>query len=223
MQNARWKQRVFGAALALAVQVVFLLLVLLPPSRPLPLTRLSRETILFFRPLPTPKSSIIDARAPRKRHSIAPAVLPASPPVTVPPATATPLAPPSGMAGFGRSLFGCAPEQYASLTDEERSHCPKPGEGLAINRAPDLMHTRSHVKDEAHWRQEWARVHSPALLPCGGFVDLLCLVMKIKDGTLSDYGDPSTWPTYAVKQLSDTDFQKVEDTYKAWNKDHPVK
>jgi hypothetical protein len=97
------------------------------------------------------------------------------------------------------------------------------GEGLAINQAPDLMHTRSHVKDKAHWRQEWARVHSPALLPCGGFTDLLCLVSKIMDGSLSDYGDPSKWPTYAVEQLSDTDFQKVEDTYKAWNKDHPVK
>lgn len=153
----------------------------------------------------------------------APAIAPIPPPIAAPPSTAPSLAPPSGLAGFGRSLFGCMPENYALLTPEARSHCTKPGEGLAMNRDADLMRVRSHVKDEAHWRQEWARVHSPALLPCAGFADLLCLLMKIKDGTLSDYGDPSKWPTYAVEQLSDHDFQKVEETYQAWRRDHPVR
>jgi len=67
----------------------------------------------------------------------------------------------------------------------------------------------------SHWRQEWARVHSPALLPCGGFTDLLCLLSKIADGSLDDYGDPGKWPTYAVKQLPPADFRQIQDSYAA--------
>jgi hypothetical protein len=120
-------------------------------------------------------------------------------------------------------LFGCAPETYASLPPDERARCPKPAEGLALQRDPDLMGTRSHVKDEAHWRQEWARVHSPGLLPCGGLLDLMCVLGKIMDGSLDDYGDPSKWPVYEVKQLPPEDFYKIKQAYDQWHKDHPVK
>jgi hypothetical protein len=79
------------------------------------------------------------------------------------------------------------------------------------------------VKDEAHWQQEWARVHSPGLLPCGGFLDLICLLSKIMDGSLDDFGDPAKWPVYAVKQLPPEDFYKIQQTYDQWHKDHPNK
>jgi hypothetical protein len=78
-------------------------------------------------------------------------------------------APPSGIAGFGRSLFGCAPEHYADLPPEERAHCPKPGEGLAINQPPDLLNPpKSRAKDEALWLEQQAEDHwVPAACPPG--------------------------------------------------------
>jgi hypothetical protein len=222
MRHAIWQQRAFGASLALSVQAIFLLLALLSPSHETKRSSPPLESILFIPPLAVPAPSTIDARGPRQRHTLVPMPVSVPPPIAVPPSAAPSLAPPSGLAGFGRGLFGCAPEHYADLTPDERAHCPKPGEGLAVNQAPDLMHAPSHVKDEAHWRQEWARVHEPALLPCGGFADLLCVVSKIMDGSLSDYGDPSKWPSYAVEQFSDQDLQKIEETYDAWNRAHPV-
>jgi hypothetical protein len=82
------------------------------------------------------------------------------------------------------------------------------------------MGSPSHVKDEAHWQDEWAREQSPPLLPCGGFINVLCFLGKIADGSWRDFGDPSTWPHYAVKQLAPEDFYKIEKQYDAWNKDH---
>ena len=215
------RDRTGGAVLALLVQASFVMMILLSSRRPAPPPDPARETILLLHPLPKPAPQTIDARG-----AVAPRIAPVQIPVLpnlAPPMLAPPvLAPPSGIAGFGRSLFGCAPERYADLPPDERAHCPKPGEGLAINQQPDLMHTRSHVKDEAHWRREWERGHSASLLPCGGFTNLMCLLGKIADGSLSDYGDPSKWPTYAVKQLQDHDFRKIEETYQAWRKDHPI-
>ena len=211
-------ERARGAVLALLVQASFVAMVLLSSQRPVPLRTLAHETILILHPTPPP--STIDARAPAPLRATPPIVLP---PPSAPPIMIAPLAPPGGIAGFGRSLFGCAPEHYAELTPDEKAHCPKPGEGMAGNQRPDLMRTRSHVKDEAHWRQEWVRVHSAALLPCGDFAaNISCLLGKILDGSLGDYGDPSTWPTYVVQQLPDRDFRKIEETYQTWRKGHPV-
>jgi hypothetical protein len=215
-------ERAQGVFLALLVQASFVAMILLSSQHATPLRTLAHETILILHPTPQTAPSSIDARGSMRRPApvIAP-VLPAIAPL--PPIAPSPdIAPPSGIAGFGRSLFGCAPEHYADLPPTERAHCPKPGEGMAINQPPDLMRTRSHVKNEAHWRQEWERVHSPSLLPCGGFRDVMCLLGMIADGSLSDNGDPSKWPTYAVKQLPDRDFRKIEETYQAWNRDHPV-
>jgi hypothetical protein len=157
MQHTRWKQRALGATLALSVQAIFLLLILLSPSRPTKIASLAHETILLLSPLPAPPPSTIDARGPRTRRAIAPAQSPVPPPMPAPPSAASPLAPPSGLAGFGRSLFGCAPEQYANLTQDQRAHCPKPGEGLAKNDDRDLLTPPpSHAKMEAMWQEQWA-------------------------------------------------------------------
>jgi hypothetical protein len=89
------------------------------------------------------------------------------------------LAPPSGLAGFGRSLFGCAPEQYANLTQDQRAHCPKPGEGLAKNDDRDLLTPpRSHAKMEAMWQEQWAEDHwAPApCLPSDSIPVAVCLL-----------------------------------------------
>lgn len=162
MRQAGWQQRALGATLALLVQASFLLLVLLSPSRPAkPLIRLARETILLLRPLARPAPTTIDARGPAR-----PVRRMAAPVTTAPPTVAQSLAPPSGLAGFGQALFGCAPEHYADLPPDQRAHCPKPGEGITRNTDDELpREPRSHAKYEARWQEQWDEQHwMPA--PC---------------------------------------------------------
>ena len=86
--------------------------------------------------------------------------------------------------------------------------------------AQNLMGVPSQVKDEAHWQEELAHEQSPPILPCAGFLNVACLLGKIADGTLSDYGDPRTWPIYAVKKLPPEDFYKIEKEYDDWHAVH---
>jgi hypothetical protein len=183
----------------------------------------ARETVLLLPRLARPSAApaVIDARGrPRRAQPVL-----APPPVVAPgpalPRNAPSTAPAPDIQGLGRSLFGCAPETYADLPAEQRARCPKPGGGLAARQAPDLMGGRSHVKDEAHWQEEWARERSPTVLPCMGGVDVLCLLRKIADGSLAEMADPRTWPRYEVKQIPPEDFKKLEDAYAAWHKAHP--
>jgi hypothetical protein len=178
MRRASWKQRAFGATLALLVQAGFLQLILVSPSHPPHRADFPHETILLFSRLAMPAPSLIDARGSRKKRT-APGLAPVPPPIVTPPfATALPV-PPSGLAGFGRSLFGCAPEYYATLSPEERAHCPKPGEGLAKNDDRDLNEPpRSHAKYEAMWQEQWIEDHwTPApCLPTGEKSVARCLM-----------------------------------------------
>jgi len=149
--------RAQGAALALLVQAAFILLLVMTHNATQ--TRLSpvHETLLLLRALPRPATLPPPATAPSGvRRPEIPLNIPAMPSVTPAPS----LAPPSGIAGFGRSLFGCAPEHYADLPPDEKAHCPKPGEGLAVNQPPDLLNPpKSRAKDEALWREQWAEDH----------------------------------------------------------------
>jgi hypothetical protein len=170
-------ERAQGAVLALLVQASFLAMILLTPQHRVPLRTLARETILILHPTPAP--STIDARAPRPRSAAPPLVSPPPPPFA--PVTPAPtLAPPGGIAGFGRSLFGCAPEHYADLTPDERAHCPKPGEGMAVNQPPDLLNPpKSHARDEAIWQEQWAEDHwVPALCPLGDAGAVVACVLQ---------------------------------------------
>ncbi len=182
MQRPGWRQRALGAALALVVQALFLTMVFLSPSRPTrQLNSLAHETILLLRSLPRTAPATIDARGPLspKTRKAAPFVVP-----VVPLFTAPSLAPPSGLAGFGRALFGCAPEHYADLTPDERAHCPKPGEGMAMNDDKDLgAEPRSHAKYEARWQEQWTEDHRvPApCLPTGPSVTQCLLDQSIAE------------------------------------------
>lgn len=145
-----FRERAQGAGLALLVQAGFVAMILLSSQRPPPLRNLAHETILFLHPTPRTAPSRIDARGPVQRR-IAPFQIPTMPNI----ARSPNIAPPSGIAGFGRSLFGCAPEKYADLPPDEKARCPKPGEGLAVNQPPDLLKPfKSHSKDEALWLEE---------------------------------------------------------------------
>jgi hypothetical protein len=168
-------ERAQGAVLALLVQGSFVLMILLSPSHPAAPTRaLVHETILLLHPLPKTAPPAINARGalPRKPALIQMPVLPN----VTPPA----LAPPSGILGFGRALFGCAPEHYADLPPDEKAHCPKPGEGMAINQPPDLLKPfKSHSKDEALWLEEQAEERWRT--ECIGAVEIVkCMIAQTR-------------------------------------------
>jgi hypothetical protein len=218
--TATWviRDRTSGAVLALLVQASFVLMILLSPSRLAPPHNPARETILLLHPQlqPTPRS--IDARgaAPRKTAPIQVLILP----------NVTPLAPSSGLAGFGRSLFGCAPEHYADLPPDEKAHCPKPGEGMAVNQPPDLMGGPSHVKDNPRWANAMAHKQTLRMLP-GGLLFPLVALGAVLDGSISEpnsaFRDPEQWPNEKdPRQFMRHSLHEQERIYDAWNKEHPV-
>jgi hypothetical protein len=207
--------------LVLLVQAGFLLLMLLPPSHSTRPASPARETLLFFPPRVAP--STIDARAPRRKR-IAPTL--AVSPIVSPPVAASPLAPPSGLAGFGQALFGCAPEHYADLTPDQRAHCPKPGEGLASKEQPDLMGAPSHVKDNARWANAMAHKQTLPMLPGGMLFPLVALGAAL-DGSISEpnsaFRDPEQWPSERdPSQFMPHNLNEQERIYDAWQKNHPV-
>jgi len=165
LTSGRTGDRTSGAVLALLVQAAFLLLLITMHTATVPLHNPAPETLLFLRTLPKPAPPPRAATAPGgTSRPVLPLIVP-----DLPPAKPNILAPPSGLAGFGRSLFGCAPERYADLPPDEKAHCPKPGEGLAINQPPDPLNPpKSRAKDEALWQEQWAEDHYvPAACPLG--------------------------------------------------------
>ena len=219
---SRTQSRITAGFLALVMQAGLLALLIFSHAAQVARDRFEPEAIFLLPPLPriiAPPAPPAAGR-PLPRRPVPDIVAPQSP--AAPLYNAVP-APPSAeiLRNLGRGLFGCSIENWSALSREQQAHCTRPGEGFAIQSAPNLLGTPSHVKDEAHWQAEWAREQSPALLPCGGFVDVLCLIGKIANGSLSDYGDPKTWPSYAVKPLSKEELYKLEQTYQQWHKDHP--
>jgi len=209
--------RLTGFCLALIIQVGFVALLLW--SRPLFVrpAPAAGELMMVLPPLPpiAPKPM---ARASRRTAPAAPAAKFSAPSQILP--GAPPLA---AIRGFGQALNGCAPESYDKLPPELRAACANRAQGMAAlaPREPDLMGKPSRVKNEALWQAELARAHSPALMPCMGGLDVICVLMKMADGSLSDFGDPKTWPIYQTRQLPPEDFYKIEQAYAEWHKDHP--
>ena len=169
------QQRLAGLTGALLVQVGFISLFIyasVPASRIKPLTK---ELFLFLRPAQRPApAEVIDARGKSRNPSPESRALPQSnaPSAIMP-------APPSNLEAFGRSLFGCAPENYARLSTEDRARCPPPGEGLAKLDDRNLLTLRSHAKDEAYWQEQWDRAHwRPGLCPVGKLV-VRCLLDQV--------------------------------------------
>lgn len=221
------RDHITGGVLALLVQAIFLLLILLSPSHSTRPASQTRETLLFFPP-PVPPS-IIDGRGPRRKR-IAPSATLSVAPIASPPVAASPLAPPSGLAGgltgFGQALFGCAPEHYADLTPDQRAHCPKPGEGLAKNEWPDLMHTPSHVKDNARWANAMAHKQMLPMLP-GGMLFPLVALGAVLDGSIAEphsaFRDPEQWPNERDPgQFMPHSLDEQEHIYEGRQKDHPT-
>lgn len=175
-----------------------------------------------------PRPRTIDARgAPQSPVTIAPVTV--APPILSPQAPSSQTAPgadASSLQAFGRTLFGCAPERYAALSQEERAHCPKPGEGLAY-QPPDLLGDPSHVKNNPRWANALAHKQSPLFLP-GGLLFPLVTAMAVLDGSVTErssaFRDPEKWPSYVdPAQLMPKDLHDQERSYEAFRRDHPVK
>jgi hypothetical protein len=209
-----------GALLAMAVQALFVTALLLWAVPPLSRVRPEKEIIFRLAPKapPAPPARIIGGAPTRKPVASAPA------PSSAAPSLAAPL---SGVAGFGQSLFGCAPENYANLTPDARAHCTKPGEGLAYNRQPDLMGGNSHVKDNARWANAMAHKQTLRMMP-GGLLFPLVALGAVLDGSIAEphsaFRDPEQWPDERdPSQFMPRRLDEQERAYEAWRKDHPVK
>jgi hypothetical protein len=155
----------------------------------------TREIILHLiapKPLPEPVKQV-----PK------PVAAPRSAPAFVPPATFTP---PSDNAmpqlnGLNRQLFGCAPNQLADATAQERAACASASLGPRYD--PGATDYRDHTdrsKSAVRWARGRARKNQPMLLPCvspqgfNPFGTLLCLGKAAMDGKFDNdmqpgYGD----------------------------------
>ncbi len=184
--SRRRTERCAGAALALMMPagLIGLLVLSRPPSARQP--PLPRELVFILpRLVPTPETAPPLARS-------APFFAPA-PVVRLPPTATAPLGAPlpqmraapvaPDLSGIGRALQDCNIDNYANLSPERRKLCPRPGEGVAIQEAPDLLHPpRSQSKDEEHWQEQWAEDHwTPGPCPAGAIVVYCLMDQKIAE------------------------------------------
>lgn len=151
---------------ALAVLVLHLLIIaaLLSATRwSEPRSDQSKEIILHLiapKRLPEPVKQIPVPRPVTARRSAPAFVPPAS--FTPPPDTAIPQ-----LDGLNRQLFGCAPNQLAAATAQERAACASAS--LAPRYDPGATDYRDHTgrsKNAVQWARDRARKNAPLLLPC---------------------------------------------------------
>ncbi|HEU0096604.1 MAG TPA: hypothetical protein VFQ52_09120 [Rhizomicrobium sp.] len=218
----RLSDRLIGSAAAIALQAGFLLLLLQSVHILTPPAKLAQEMTLF---LPRPRPQPVQQAAPR---AATPPIVQTIPDITLPPPPNGAVPSTADVQGLGRALFGCAPEAYANLPPEERAHCPKPGNSLALQRAPDIYGAPSHAKDEAHWAAELAREKSAPWLPCTEVIttitrgslhafDLKCLAPLFTSGAIAD---PHSWQVYDTGAMAPEDLYKLRQAYDAWHRKH---
>lgn len=149
-------RRAGSAALAALLHLLLLALLLQTMTRAPRPVAVPRETILRLLPLlaqpKAEKAAPAAVASPRLPSRVRPLVPP-------PPAEATP-----SIQGLGQSLFGCAPENLANLTPDQRAHCT--GGRLAAPDDSQLAQPKSHVKDPARRAAEMATKNTPGVIPC---------------------------------------------------------
>src|SRR5579872_3423044 len=178
MNSFAARRRLTGAILALSLQALFLALLIQsmnPASAP---ERLVRELTLILPRLRKTQPPLAPASATAPPRTLT-APLPAIP---FTPSPNAPAAAPPDIRHLGQSIFGCAPENYANLTPEQRALCPRPGEGVAIQNVPAFA-PRSEVKDSAHWAAELEKRNSPFVDTCMTF-QRHAIATSVEDYTL---------------------------------------
>jgi hypothetical protein len=156
--EVRLAQRAVGLVLVALLHLLLLLSLLTGLVQPVKRARLVRELTFVLPPLPKAAPS-----APRAGVATAPAHRPAPPPLYVlPEAPPSPDASPA-IQSFGQSLFGCAPERYAEMTQDQRAHCPQQ---FAMPDPARLSDPPSQVQDPARRQAELAAKNTPGRIPC---------------------------------------------------------
>lgn len=194
-------RRVGVAAVVLLLHAVMLVLLVratyvAPPASYIP----ERVYWLSLRERATP---VVPAIAPSPgpdtttRPPTARLVLPAAPA----PANGAPSA--DALRGLNLDLFGCAPEDLANLTSEQRARCApslRKHDGNSVDYAD---HTdRAH--DARRWARGVVRKKSPLLLPCASPVGIspLGTAFCLANGILNGF-DVQGLPGYADVQAPD--------------------
>jgi hypothetical protein len=184
--EVRLAQRAVGLVLVALLHLLLLLSLLTGLVQPVKRARLVRELTFVLPPLPKAAPS-----APRAGVATAPAHRPAPPPLYV-----LPQAPPEAapdIQSFGHALFGCAPERYAQMTEDQRARCPPQ---FAMPDPARLTDPPSQVKDPARRAAELAAKNTPGRIPCAVImsapvphgttaapaVDPLCVLKGLVDG-----------------------------------------
>ena len=70
--------------------------------------------------------------------------------------------------GLGQALFGCAPENLAKLTPEQRAHCPG---GFSRPDNSAVIEPPSHVKDPLRRATEMRARNAPLRVPCTSVIE----------------------------------------------------
>lgn len=152
MTRVRIADRLFGAGVALLLQLALLLL-LAQGVRVITATVAPQELTLI---LPKLLKPTLGQRPPAQGASRRPIVVAPSTAETppAPPPSATPA--PGALQGFGQSLFGCTPQDYGKLTAEERARCPGAAVPDARAQTPEeaLMNPKSHSRDAKQWQED---------------------------------------------------------------------
>jgi hypothetical protein len=158
-------QRTLALLVALALQISFLLLLAQPVLKPsLAMRQQAREMMLILPRLRVPAPSRPALRAPSIPSSIRPEV---TPPTQAPSASSViPLIPPGAVQGFGQALNDCAPENYARLPDDKKALCNRPGAGVAVRQAPNLMGAPPPVRNNDIWAAQLAARNTPLRVDC---------------------------------------------------------
>lgn len=159
-QDARQRLGLRATSLVLVILLHLMLLLSLLTGLVQPVTRarLMRELTFVLPPLPKAKPS------PQAGVATAPVRRPAPPPLYSMPEVAPPVpdAPPD-LQSFGRQLFGCAPQHYAEMTEDERAHCPPQ---FAMPDPSHLADPPSQVQDPVRRQAELAAKNRPLRIPC---------------------------------------------------------
>jgi hypothetical protein len=175
---SRRTDRAAAASLALLLQLGFIAAFIYAFSTQAPSPKLEHELTFFLPRLLSKPEPVPSNPAPRETAPIFIPPLLALPPVAAVPLQEAPSA--QSLQSFGQALQGCAPETYSSLTPEQRAHCVRPGDGMAIQQAPNLLGTPPRAKDEAYWQEQWTEAHwTPG--PCPPWEQLAnCLIEQAR-------------------------------------------
>jgi hypothetical protein len=200
------RRRLAGALLALLVHgAVFLVLSFYviadrPQAEPV-------FTLLVLPEIVTTRETPVDLRTMPESAPILPLPqlppLPPAPSISLPPPMAAEPPPqtpaPPDLAGIGRVIFGCKPEDLATLTPEERARCTSAGLGTPPDEASLAAIAELAAEENVRFEYALLRKQQPLLLPCAGGIGIsLYTVLCLADGLINGFDlDSGKYPVYA--------------------------